>query len=130
MTMYRPFLQYASQVSKSQNVDTRSYACAAACVNVARNIVNITTEMNRRKLLIGSFWFVNYVAYFAVLSLVFHVFENPRSPYSKDIMKDATAGRKMLASLAKRSLAADRCSRSLEVLIVVLPAFLFMADLS
>lgn len=113
--MYRPFLHYVSQSHESRNVDKRSYACAAACVSVARNIVHITAEMKRRGLLIGSYWFVMYTSYFAILSLVFFVFENPESPTGNEIMKDATEGRDMLASLAKRSLAADRCTQSLKV---------------
>ena len=113
--MYRPFLHYVSKACDTKKVDKRSYACAAACVTVARNIVHITAEMNRRGLLLGSYWFVMYTSYFSILSLVFFVFENPQSPTGDGIMRDAIEGREMLASLAKRSLAADRCSHSLKV---------------
>lgn len=113
--MYRPFLHYVSQECGTKQLDRRSYACAAACVSVARNIVHITAEMKRRGLLIGNHWFVMYTSYFSILSLVFFVFENPRSSTSDQILKEATAGRDMLASLAKRSLAADRCTHSLNV---------------
>lgn len=115
MMMYRPFLHYVSRAFATANVDRRSYACAAACVSVARNIVHITVEMKRRGLLIGSYWFVMYTAYFSILSLVYFVLENPQSATGTAIMKDAIQGRDMLASLAKRSLAADRCSHSLAV---------------
>lgn len=115
MMMYRPFLHYVSQGWETRTVDKRSYACAAACVSVARNIVHITAEMKRRGLLIGSYWFVMYTSYFSIISLVFYVFENPDSPTGKEIMRDATEGRDMLASLATRSFAADRCSQSLMV---------------
>ncbi len=123
MMMYRPFLHYVSQECETKKVDQRSYACAAACVSVARNIVHITAEMKRRGLLIGSYWFVMYTAYFSILSLVFFVFENPRSHTGNEIMKDATEGRDTLASLAKRSLAADRCTHSLKVATVPLELF-------
>jgi hypothetical protein len=115
MMMYRPFLHYVSQACESRNVDNRSYACAAACVSVARNIVHITVEMKRRGLLIGSYWFVMYTSYFSILSLVFFVVENPQSPTGSEIMMEATEGRDMLASLARQSLAADRCTHSLKV---------------
>ena len=115
MTMYRPFLHYVAQGIEAAEGEKRSYACAAACVSVARNIVHITAEMNRRGLLIGSYWFVMYTSYFSILSLVLYVLENPQSRTGKDIMRDAIEGRDMLASLAKRSLAADRCSHSLKV---------------
>jgi hypothetical protein len=115
MMIYRPFLHYVSQACQNKNVDKRSFACAAACISVSRNIVHITSEMKRRGLLVGSYWFVMYTTYFAILSLVFFVIENPNSPTGQDILKDAVEGRETLASLAKRSMAADRCTLSLSV---------------
>lgn len=56
-----------------------------------------------------------YTSYFAIVSLVFFVVENPQSPTGNEIMKEATEGRDVLASLAKRSLAADRCTHNLKV---------------
>lgn len=112
-----------------KKVDKRSYACAAACVSVARNIVHITAEMKRRGLLIGSYWFVMYTSYFSILSLVYFVFENPQSTTGNEIMREATEGRDMLASLAKRSMAADRCSQSLKVDTTNLVFLRYFADL-
>lgn len=121
MTLYRPFLHYVSErCCAGKSIDERSYACAAACVSVSRNIVHITTEMKRRGLLIGAYWFVMYTTFFAVLSLVFFVLENPDKPGSKEILADATAGRNAIAGLASRSLAADRCSNGLRVSIIFL----------
>ena len=116
--LYRPFLHYASQKCESTGVDKRSFACAAACVNVARNIVHITAEMKRRGLLVGAYWFVMYTTYFAILALVFFVFENPDSLAGRDILRDAMEGRDTLAALAKKSQAADRCTQSLSVGVV------------
>ena len=62
-----------------------------------------------------------YTTYFAILSLLYFVLENPESTTSKDILKDAMEGRDTLAKLAKRSMAADRCTSSLTVRIVLLP---------
>lgn len=116
MVMYRPFLHYVSGGSQARGVDKRSYACAAACVSVSRNIVHITTGMHKRGLLNGSFWFTMYTTYFAILSLIFFVVENPDSPTAKDgVLKDAMEGKATLAGLAKKSMAADRCSQSLTV---------------
>lgn len=57
-----------------------------------------------------------YTTYFAILSLIFFVLENPDSPTAKDgVLKDAMEGKNTLAGLAKKSLAADRCSQSLIV---------------
>lgn len=63
----------------------------------------------------GSYWFVMYTTYFAILSLLYFVLENPESNTSKDILKDAIEGRDTLANLATRSMAADRCTLSLTV---------------
>lgn len=115
MILYRPFLHYVAGKCQIRGVDKRSYACAAACVSVSRNIVHITAQMKKRGLLIGAYWFTMYTTYFAILSLVFFVLENPDSLTGKEIMKDAMEGKDTLASLAKRSMAADRCSRSLAV---------------
>ncbi|KAH1646709.1 hypothetical protein KXX16_000407 [Aspergillus fumigatus] len=125
VVMYRPFLHYVSSGSQARGVDRRSYACAAACVSVSRNIVHITTGMHKRGLLNGSFWFTMYTTYFAILSLIFFVLENPDSPTAKDgVLKDAMEGKNTLAGLAKKSLAADRCSQSLSSLFKNLPELL------
>lgn len=56
--LYRPFLHYVSgKVNAGKMVDGRAYACAAASISVSRNIVHITTEMKRRGLLFGAYWF-------------------------------------------------------------------------
>jgi hypothetical protein len=116
MMVYRPFLHYVSQkYSTGKTLDDRSYACAAACVSVSRNIVHITTEMKRRGLLIGAYWFTVYTTFFAILSLAFFVLENPDKPGSQDILADAISGKEALNDLAKRSQAADRCNMALNV---------------
>ena len=71
--------------------------------------------MKRRGLLNGSYWFYMYTTFFAILSLVFFVIENPSSPTVKEILRDAYEGRDTLASLAKRSMAADKCTQTLAV---------------
>lgn len=119
MMLYRPFLHYVSSRPPphgSKPVDERSYACAAACVSVSRNIVHITAEMQRRGFLIGAYWFTMYTTFFAILSLAFFVLENPGKPGAEEIMENASVGRDTLKALARRSMAADRCSQSLTVL--------------
>lgn len=116
MMLYRPFLHYVSSKSQSSaTVDQRSYACSAACVSVSRNVVHITAEMKRSGLLVGSYWFTMYTTFFAILSLIFYALENPHSPSCQGVLKDAREGQETLASLAKRSMAADRCTGTLQV---------------
>lgn len=115
MILYRPFLHYVSQTCQSRTVDKRSYACAAACVSVSRNVIHITGEMMRRGLLVGAYWFTMYTTFFAIMSLVFFILENPDDPTSEDLLRDAQQGKETLASLAKRSMAADRFTATLSV---------------
>lgn len=115
MFLYRPFLHYVSPNLQSKAIDQRSYACAAACVSVSRNIVHITGEMKKGGLLVGAYWFYMYTTFFAIMALVYFVLENPQGPTSKAILRDAYEGKETLAGLAKRSMAADRCSITLAV---------------
>jgi hypothetical protein len=116
MMLYRPFLHYVQQKSCSgKPIDERSYACAAAGVSVSRNIVHITTEMKKRGLLVGAYWFTMYTTFFAILSLVFFVLNNPDKPGSQEILAEANDGKDALKGLARRSQAADRCSIALGV---------------
>ncbi|KAI9736676.1 MAG: hypothetical protein M1834_000880 [Cirrosporium novae-zelandiae] len=119
MMLYRPFLHYASHACAKG--DKRSFPCAAACVSVSRNIVHISLEMKKRGLLIGAYWFAMYTTFFAILSLVFYIVENPGKTSSQEIWKDAQDGRATLADLSERSMAADRCTKFLDNVFAELP---------
>lgn len=56
-----------------------------------------------------------YTTFFAILSLVYFVLENPDEAGSREILADANAGKDALKGLAHRSQAADRCSTALKV---------------
>lgn len=71
--------------------------------------------MKKKGLLSGAYWFSIYTTFFAVLSLLFYVLENPENVASQGILRDAHEGRDTLASLSLRSMAADRSSQMLEV---------------
>ena len=118
MFLYRPFLHYVSKDIQAKSLDQRSYACAAAYVSVSRNIIHLTGQMKKRALLNGSYWFYMYSTFFAIISLVFYVLENPNSSTSAEVLRDAHEGKDTLAELASKSLAADRCSRHLAVSLV------------
>ncbi|KAM3070325.1 Gypsy retrotransposon integrase-like protein 1 [Clarireedia jacksonii] len=125
MMLYRPFLHYVSEKScAGKPIDERSYACAAACVSVSRNIIHITTEMKRRGLLVGAYWFSMYTTFFSIISLVYYVLENPDKNGTSEILADAKDGKVALDGLAQRSMAADRCSMTLKGLFEQLPSCL------
>lgn len=113
LLLYRPFLHYVSSRAHTAGHEPSSQACAAACVHVSRNIIHIVASMNQNGLLVGSYWFTMYTSFFAVLSLVFYALEN--AGISQEVMRDAIVGRQTLAALAKRSMAADRCTATLSV---------------
>lgn len=83
--------------------------------------MHIAGEMSKKGLLIGSYWFTMYTTFLAIISLVFFVVENPNNPSSQDIFKEAKEGKSILARLAKRSLAADRCNQTLAVRLIMSP---------
>ena len=56
-----------------------------------------------------------YTTFFAIISLVYYVLENPQDAGSKQILADAKDGRDALKGFAQRSQAADRCSAALGV---------------
>ncbi|CAK7208594.1 Gypsy retrotransposon integrase-like protein 1 [Sporothrix bragantina] len=122
MMMYRPFLQYVSpRVPTGQQIDDRYYACAAAAVSISRNIVHIGLEIRKQAVLIGPYWFILYTEFFAILSLVYYALENPDKSGSPEILAEAMSGKAVIASLSKRSMAADRVTDALNTLFEQLP---------
>lgn len=116
MVLYRPFLHYVSpRISTGKKVDDRAYACGAAGISVARNIVQIGTEMRKQVSLVGPYWFTFFTEFFAIITLVFFVLENREKPGVLEIMADASAGRDMISNLAEKSMAADRITNALNV---------------
>jgi hypothetical protein len=115
LLLYRPFLHYVSQSFKNTTIDQRAFACASACISVSRNIIHITAEMKRRGLFVGAYWFSMYTTFFAIISLLYFVLENPNSPTSQELFREALEGKDVLAHFAKRSMAADRCTATLNV---------------
>lgn len=113
--LYRPFLHFVATDKRSQQIDQRAYTCAASYVNVARNIIHLCTQMKQKGLLNGAFWFIMYTTFFSIMSLVYFAAENPDNPTTEALMKDALEGKEVLASIAKRSMAADRCTATLNV---------------
>jgi uncharacterized membrane protein len=71
--------------------------------------------MNRRGLLFGEYWMVMYTAFFSIILLVFFVLKNPDKDRSQEILANVNDGKDALNSLARRSMAANRCSTLLNV---------------
>lgn len=122
MVLYRPFLHYVSpRISSGKDVNERAYACGAAGISVARNIVHIGTEMRKQVSLVGPYWFTLFTEFFAIISLVFFVLENQDKPGSMEILADAVQGKDMIRELSGKSMVADRISSSLVMLFDQLP---------
>lgn len=122
--LYRPFLHFTAMEKRSKPVDQRAYACAASFVNVSRNIIHIASQMKQKGLLNGAFWFIMYTTFFSILALVYFAAENPDNVTTEAVMKDAIEGKEVLASLATRSMAADRCTATLRIVFQRLPSWM------
>jgi hypothetical protein len=122
--LYRPFLHFVAHEKRKDLKDKRAYACAASFVNVSRNIIHIQTHMQQKGLLNGGYWFCMYTAFFSILALVYYAAENPDSETTHALMKDALEGKEVLKSLASHSMAADRCSATLDIIFQRLPAWM------
>ncbi|KAI8966227.1 fungal-specific transcription factor domain-containing protein [Daldinia sp. FL1419] len=122
MVLYRPFLHYVSpRITADKDVNERAYACGAAGVSVARNIVHIGSEMRKQVSLVGPYWFTLFTEFFAIITLVFFVLENKDKPGSMEIFADAVAGKEIIEELSRKSMVADRISQSLAILFDQLP---------
>ncbi|WPG98465.1 Hypothetical protein R9X50_00125600 [Acrodontium crateriforme] len=119
--LYRPFLHFTAMEKRTKPIDQRAYACAASYVNVSRNIIHITSQMKQKGLLNGPFWFTAYTTFFSILSLVYFAAENPDNPTTQAVMKDALEGKQVLSALSTRSMAADRCTATLDHVFQRLP---------
>ncbi|CAK4028819.1 Activator of stress 1 [Lecanosticta acicola] len=122
--LYRPFLHFTAMEKRSAPADQRAYACAASFVNVSRNIIHIASQMKQMGLLNGPFWFIMYTTFFSILALVYFAAENPDNPTTEAVMKDAIEGREVLASLTTTSMAADRCTATLDIVFQRLPPWM------
>jgi hypothetical protein len=117
MLLYRPFMQFFDVQTAS---DARHKSYATAGIAVCRNIIHIGVEIRKEAVLIGSYWFILYTQFLAVLCLVFFVFRNPDSAECSAILADAVLGKESIAALAQRSLAADRLSAALNVSAIMI----------
>lgn len=115
LALYRPFLKYIRLTNVPQSKLRRCSASAAACVSVSRNIIQITHMMFDQGLLKGEMWFATNTAFLAIMTLAVFVRENVGDPRAKDIFAEARGGQEVLAALARHSLWADRCTKSLKV---------------
>ncbi|KAJ1337446.1 proline utilization trans-activator [Microdochium nivale] len=121
MVLYRPFLHYVSPKVAADKDVKRAYDCGAAGISVARNIIHLGIEMRSQVSLVGPYWFTLFTEFFAIITLIYYVLENQDKPEIKDYLADAVAGKDMISSLARRSMAADRISDALGVLFEQLP---------
>ncbi|KAG8167988.1 hypothetical protein KVR01_003677 [Diaporthe batatas] len=122
MMLYRPFIQYYSRrLPSHESVDERYFALASAGINVCRNIIHIGLEIRRQAVLIGPYWFITYTQFFAVLSLLLFVLNNPKQPRVSELFADAKMGKDCISGLTQRSLAADRVTVALNSIFDQLP---------
>ncbi|KAJ4360834.1 Gypsy retrotransposon integrase-like protein 1 [Didymosphaeria variabile] len=106
LLLYRPFLHYVSSTERSKaSVDQRAFA----------------SEMKKRGLLVGAYWFSMYSTFFSIISILYFVLENPTSQTSRELFREVVEGKELLDYFAKQSLAADRCAETLQSIFDRLP---------
>lgn len=115
MVLYRPFLHHAIRRPSDSARDVRSYACASACIKAAKQVIELLKEMYIQDFLNGPDWFFTYITYFAVMSLVTFVLNNPDDASAHGCTAIAESGRQILSSLGVRGSIANRCAASLTV---------------
>ncbi|KAI1326027.1 hypothetical protein F5Y16DRAFT_248042 [Xylariaceae sp. FL0255] len=122
MVLYRPFVHYVSpRICAGKDISERAYACGAAGISVARNIIHLGREMRKQVPLVGPYWFTLYSEFFAIITLIFFVLENQDKPGTKEMLADAVAGKKTIEQIASKSIVADRVVNSLTILFDQLP---------
>jgi hypothetical protein len=114
--LYRPFLHYISK-TMTGNADRRARTFAASCINISREVIKISTEMTKRSLLVGAYWFEFYTILSAVMALVFPVLDRSHDLDISELSQDAKTGREILMHHAPSSMAANRCYQMLGVRI-------------
>lgn len=119
--LYRPFLHFVGKAKREAQADPRAYACASSCVNVAQNIIHQCMSLNQKGLIHSAFWFIMYMTYFSIMTLVYFAVEDAGNPNTEALVKDALQARAIIAGFAKRSMAADRCAATLDSVFSRLP---------
>lgn len=56
-----------------------------------------------------------YTTFFAIVSILYYVLENPDNSTSHELFREAMEGKEVLAHFAQKSMAADRCTVTLNV---------------
>ena len=116
LVLYRPFLACSlPQSGLKRQANDLSYACAAAGINVSRNIIHLGSEIRRQGILSGAFWYMLYTEFFAAVVLVFYVLENPEKAGSAEVLADARCARQNVATLTRKSRAAETVIEALNV---------------
>ncbi|KAH8651504.1 fungal-specific transcription factor domain-containing protein [Tricladium varicosporioides] len=130
LVLYRPFLHYISHARPETPTSDQCYTYAAACVDVGRNVIHNTREMEKLNAVVAPYWFSIYTTFCATLSLVFYVWENSNVQGTLQTLKDAEYGRDVLVKLAYRSLSAARHSEALSTIFNSLPEKLGKSQLN
>ncbi|KAF4634789.1 hypothetical protein G7Y89_g3317 [Cudoniella acicularis] len=115
LVLYRPFLHYISSARPETSTSDQCYAYAAACVDVGRNVIHNTREMEKQDAIAGPYWFSIYTTFCTTLALAFYVWENAEVQGALQTLKDAEYGRDVLVKLAYKSISAARHSETLAV---------------
>lgn len=100
IVLYRPFLHYLAKPQEDQSVGERERSYATTCVTMAKKVVEISVEHQRKGLLCPASWPSVYTVFISVVCLVFAYATRGDGSEDNRIRKDIEDGIRLLASTA------------------------------
>jgi hypothetical protein len=118
MVLYRPFLHHIAKRKTDPDFDIRAFACASACIQAAQQVVILDEALDSKGLLNGSYWFILYTTFIAVISLLMFVLSNKTDPTAQESLSAAVRGYRIFIKIAKSTVTARNFVESLKVRVL------------
>lgn len=115
MVLYRPFLHHITKRKTDPDFDMRAFAYASACVEAAQQVIWLNEALDSKGLLHGSYWFILYTTFIAVLSLLMFVLSNKTDPTAQECLSAAVRGYLIFIKFVNTTVTAGKFLESLKV---------------
>lgn len=100
IVLYRPFLHYLAKPLGDDAASQRQMAYARTCVRMARKVVEVSTEHQRRGLLCPASWSSVYTVFLSVVCLIFSHATRDQNRSTENLKPEIENGIRLLASTA------------------------------
>ena len=115
MVLYRPFLHHIAKRKTDSDFDVRAFECASTCIKAAQQVVGLNEALDSRGLLHRSYWFILYITFIAVMSLLMFVLSNKTDPTAQESLSAAVRGYRIFIKFAKSTVTARNFAEFLKV---------------